>query len=72
MFFTLYASSDTNHLHRIKQYFMELGCRVGPPTQTDMTKWKLIKAETANHFIAKLKLPLVFPRVGGPMKKKRG
>lgn len=57
---------------RIKQYFSELGCKVTPPTQADMTKWKLNKAESANHFIAKLKLPLSFPRASGPQKKRRG
>ncbi|KAJ4367194.1 DNA-directed RNA polymerase I subunit rpa49 [Neocucurbitaria cava] len=55
----------------VRQYFMELGCKVSAPTQADMTKWKLVKAESASHFIAKLKLPLSFPRVGGPQKKKR-
>ncbi|KAF2999273.1 DNA-directed RNA polymerase I subunit rpa49 [Curvularia kusanoi] len=55
----------------IKQYFHELGCRVGPPTQTDMTKFKLTKAEAANHNVAKLRLPLTFPRVNIPTKKKR-
>ena len=44
--------------HRIKQYFAELGCKLNAPTQTDLTRMKLTKAETANHFIAKLKLPL--------------
>ncbi|KAH9872751.1 hypothetical protein J1614_005145 [Plenodomus biglobosus] len=56
----------------IKQYFMELGCKLSAPTQTDMAKWKLTKAESVNHFIAKLKLPLTFPRVGGPRQKRRG
>lgn len=42
-----------------------------PPTQTDMTKFKLTKAESNNHHIAKLRLPLAFPRVNIPMKKKR-
>ena len=57
---------------RIKQYFSELGCRVTAPTQTEQTKWKLTKAESANHFIAKLRLPLVFPKIGGPRKPRRG
>ncbi|KAF2854383.1 DNA-directed RNA polymeras-like protein I 49 kDa polypeptide [Plenodomus tracheiphilus IPT5] len=56
----------------IKQYFMELGCKLSAPTQTDMAKRKLTKAESANHFIAKLKLPLSFPRVGGARQKRRG
>ncbi|CAO2649661.1 Nn.00g070460.m01.CDS01 [Neocucurbitaria sp. VM-36] len=55
----------------IRQYFMELGCKVAAPTQADLTKWKLNKAESTSHFIAKLKLPLSFPRVGGPQKKRR-
>ncbi|KAI8940821.1 hypothetical protein NX059_002083 [Plenodomus lindquistii] len=56
----------------VKQYFMELGCKISAPTQADMAKWKLTKAESANHFVAKLKLPLSFPRVGGPRQKRRG
>ncbi|KAL6703117.1 DNA-directed RNA polymerase I subunit rpa49 [Coniothyrium glycines] len=56
----------------IKQYFAELGCRISPPTQSDQAKWKLSKAEAANHNIAKLKLPLSFPRSGGPKKARRG
>jgi DNA-directed RNA polymerase I subunit RPA49 len=55
----------------IKQYFSELGCKIAAPTQTDLTNMKLTKAESANHFIAKLKLPLVFPKVGGARAKKR-
>lgn len=55
----------------IRQYFMELGCRVTGPTQTDMAKWKLTKAEAVNHHIAKLRLPLSFPKVGGPRKARR-
>ncbi|RYN58121.1 hypothetical protein AA0114_g2042 [Alternaria tenuissima] len=55
----------------IKQYFAELGCKLTAPTQTDLTRMKLTKAESANHFIAKLKLPLSFPRVGGARAKRR-
>ncbi|RAR14300.1 RNA polymerase I associated factor, A49-like protein [Stemphylium lycopersici] len=55
----------------IKQYFAELGCKLAAPTQTDLTNMKLTKAESANHFIAKLKLPLTFPKVGGARPKKR-
>ncbi|CAN9271124.1 unnamed protein product [Alternaria alternata] len=58
-------------LRRIKQYFAELGCKLTAPTQTDLTRMKLTKAESANHFIAKLKLPLSFPRVGGARAKRR-
>ncbi|OAL02587.1 RNA polymerase I associated factor, A49-like protein [Phaeosphaeriaceae sp. SRC1lsM3a] len=55
----------------IQAYFAELGCRVGAPTGTDLTKHKLSKAEANNHYIAKLKLPLKFPRIGGPRKGKK-
>ncbi|KAF1947006.1 RNA polymerase I associated factor, A49-like protein [Clathrospora elynae] len=55
----------------IKQYFAELGCKLAAPTQTDLAKLKLTKAEAANHFIAKLRLPLSFPKVGGARAPKR-
>jgi DNA-directed RNA polymerase I subunit RPA49 len=56
----------------IKRYFQELGCRVTPPTETERNKMKITKAETVNHNIAKLKLPLQFPKAtrGGPAKKR--
>ncbi|PVI07573.1 DNA-directed RNA polymeras-like protein I 49 kDa polypeptide [Periconia macrospinosa] len=55
----------------IRQYFHELGCKVVAPTETDRTKLKLTKAESANHWVARLKLPLQFPRVKtGPSKKR--
>jgi DNA-directed RNA polymerase I subunit RPA49 len=49
---------------RIRAYFSELGCKVTAPSVTDQTKWKLTKAEAYNHYIAKLKLPLSFPKLG--------
>ncbi|RMZ73269.1 a49-like rna polymerase i associated factor [Pyrenophora seminiperda CCB06] len=55
----------------IKQYFAELGCKLSAPTQTDLANQKLTKAESVNHFFAKLKLPLSFPKVGGPRASKR-
>ncbi|KAH7074603.1 DNA-directed RNA polymeras-like protein I 49 kDa polypeptide [Paraphoma chrysanthemicola] len=55
----------------IKAYFQELGCRVNNPTATELAKYKLTKAESINHSIAKLKLPLQFPKVGGPRKGKK-
>lgn len=54
----------------IKQYFAELGCKLTAPTQSDLTNMKLTKAESVNHFIAKLKLPLTFPKVGGRFRNK--
>lgn len=58
-------------LDRIRAYFMELGCRVAPPTAPDLAKFKLAKADSVNHHIAKLKLPLKFPKLGGPRKSKK-
>ncbi|EDU40658.1 DNA-directed RNA polymerase I a polypeptide [Pyrenophora tritici-repentis] len=55
----------------IKQYFMELGCKVSAPTQADLANLKVANAAKANHHIAKLQLPLSFPKVGGPRAKKR-
>ncbi|KAF1957358.1 RNA polymerase I associated factor, A49-like protein [Byssothecium circinans] len=57
----------------IKAYFSELGCRVSAPTEADLTKYKLTKAEKTNHFIAKLKLPLQFPKLktGGSRRGRR-
>jgi DNA-directed RNA polymerase I subunit RPA49 len=57
--------------NRIQAYFAELGCRVTAPTVTDLAKFKLSKAESNNHWVAKLKLPLKFPRVGGPRKSRK-
>jgi DNA-directed RNA polymerase I subunit RPA49 len=44
---------------------------VTAPTAADLAKWKLSKAEANNHHIAKLKLPLRFPRIGGPRKGRK-
>ncbi|KAH3976627.1 hypothetical protein HBI26_135160 [Parastagonospora nodorum] len=55
----------------IQAYFAELGCKVSAPTAADLTKFKLSKAESNNHWVAKLKLPLKFPRVGGPRKSRK-
>ena len=51
---------------------MEIGCRVNNPTETERNKMKISKAETVNHSMAKLKLPLMFPKAArsGPAKKR--
>lgn len=56
---------------RIKQYFSELGCRVDPPSEAERVKLKLTKAEAASHWLAKLKLPLKFPKLRTGSNKKR-
>ena len=45
------------------QYFRELGCKVTSPTEAERAKAKLNKAEAAAHKIARLKLPLEFPKL---------
>lgn len=62
--------TDINHLkedlrlenRQVGQYFHELGCRVGPPTEKERETRGLSKAQAAATRIAKLKLPLDFPR----------
>ena len=47
----------------IMQYFRELGCKVAPPTEKEREARKLKKVEASMVKIAKLKLPLDFPKV---------
>ncbi|MCJ1420353.1 DNA-directed RNA polymerase I subunit rpa49 [Xylographa parallela] len=57
---------------QIVQYFQEIGCRVANPTETEQKKMKLsTKAESVTHKIAKLRLPLQFPKTRTIVPKKR-
>lgn len=58
---------------RIQKYYQELGCAVAPPTEIERRKLKITKAEGVAHRIARLRLPLVFPKMRVPIsgKKKR-
>ncbi|KAF2142957.1 uncharacterized protein K452DRAFT_248606 [Aplosporella prunicola CBS 121167] len=47
---------------QIGQYFHEIGCRVGPPTEKQRENMRITKAEAVNHKIAKLRIPLDFPK----------
>ena len=44
------------------KYFHEIGCKVALPTEIERAKMKLTKAEATMHKMAKLKLPLEFPK----------
>lgn len=57
----------------IQSYFQELGCAVDTPTEVERGKLKITKAEGVGHRIARLRLPLVFPKMRVPKagKKKR-
>ncbi|EYE93436.1 DNA-directed RNA polymerase I subunit RPA49 [Aspergillus ruber CBS 135680] len=49
----------------ITQYFRELGCRVDKPRETEFAKWGIKggKAEAAARRVARLKVPVEFPKV---------
>ena len=49
----------------ILQYFRELGCRVDKPRETEFAKWgvKGGKAEAASRRIARLRIPVEFPKI---------
>ncbi|KAI9748368.1 MAG: DNA-directed RNA polymerase I subunit rpa49 [Candelina submexicana] len=47
---------------RIAQYYHEIGCQVKLPTEAERNRAKLSKAEASVHKIAKLKIPLDFPK----------
>ncbi|KAH7059089.1 RNA polymerase I associated factor, A49-like protein [Macrophomina phaseolina] len=56
---------------QIAQYYHEIGCKVGPPTEKDREQHKWTKAEAVNHKIARLKIPLDFPKQRAiPMRKR--
>ncbi|CZT21597.1 related to DNA-directed RNA polymerase A (I) chain [Ramularia collo-cygni] len=63
-------TTDTTHLKEdlkletkvISQYFVELGCKVTAPNEGDKTRLGLGKAQAAVTRMAKLKLPLEFPK----------
>lgn len=46
----------------MQKYFAELGCAVAPPNATEKLARKISKEEVSSHKIAKLKLPLKFPK----------
>ncbi|SLM41285.1 RNA polymerase I associated factor, A49-like [Lasallia pustulata] len=47
----------------ITQYFRELGCKVMPMSDTEIARLKLTKAEGKGRKVARLMLPLEFPKV---------
>ncbi|KAL0262190.1 DNA-directed RNA polymerase I subunit rpa49 [Diplodia seriata] len=56
---------------QIGQYYHELGCKIVNPTEKEREAGKLTKAEAVNHRMAKLKIPLDFPKQRNiPMRKR--
>ncbi|KAL8771552.1 MAG: hypothetical protein Q9209_002994 [Squamulea sp. 1 TL-2023] len=47
----------------VRKYFKEIGCRITAPTETERGRWSLGKAEAASRLVAKLRLPLEFPKM---------
>ncbi|QDS69982.1 hypothetical protein FKW77_003061 [Venturia effusa] len=48
---------------QMNQYYMELGCKVAPPSERERAKFGLkSKAEGQGHSVAKLLIPLVWPK----------
>ncbi|KAL8967076.1 MAG: hypothetical protein Q9183_003080 [Haloplaca sp. 2 TL-2023] len=47
----------------IRTYFREIGAKVGPPSDAERAKMKIGKAEASSHQLAKLRLPLEFPKM---------
>lgn len=55
----------------VQRYFRELGSVVAQPTEIERAKLKITQAEAVGHRIARLRLPLVFPKMRVPMAGKR-
>ena len=47
----------------IRTYFREIGAKVGPPSEAERARMKIGKAEASSHQLAKLRLPLEFPKM---------
>ena len=55
----------------VSKYYAELGCTTAAPTEIERTKLGISKAEGSNHRIARLRLPLVFPKMRAPVGRKK-
>ncbi|KAJ5906468.1 uncharacterized protein N7473_003384 [Penicillium subrubescens] len=55
----------------IQQYFRELGCRIDKPRESEFSKWNIKggKAEAAARRVARLRIPLEFPKVSRGARK---
>lgn len=55
----------------MSQYFHELGCKVAAPTEKEQVDMKIPnKATAAQRRVARLKLPLDFPKVRNPPRRR--
>ncbi|KAI9816159.1 MAG: DNA-directed RNA polymerase I subunit rpa49 [Phylliscum demangeonii] len=61
----IYDLGDDLHLHpkTMANYYQEIGCRVSTLTERDRARYGIqSKVEAAQHRIARLRVPLVFPK----------
>jgi len=56
---------------RMSQYYSELGCRITPLSEKEREARSITKAAAVAHKVAKLRLPLEFPKVRNPITAKR-
>ena len=50
-------------IREVDKYFHELGCSIALPSEAEQNALKISKAEGRNHRIAKLRIPLTFPKM---------
>lgn len=70
-------TTDTSNLRddlkldskEITQYFRELGCRIAAPTEAERERFKIKKDQARTVKIAKLKLPLEFPKARSAVRR---
>ena len=58
-------------LTRMSQYYSELGCRITALSEKEREARSITKAAAVAHKVAKLKLPLEFPKIRNPVTAKR-
>jgi DNA-directed RNA polymerase I subunit RPA49 len=71
-------TTDTHNIREdlrlddISKYYSELGCKVSPPTEKERLKLGLrTKVEAQGHIVARLQIPLVWPKQRVIVQKKR-
>lgn len=55
----------------MRKYYREIGCQASPPTEAEMRKMGIGKAEGKGRVMARLKLPLEFPKMRVMRAKRR-
>jgi DNA-directed RNA polymerase I subunit RPA49 len=58
-------------VRQMTQYYHELGCKVASLTEREKERMGVAKSEAAQHRMAKLRLPLEFPKQRVAQRKRR-